>query len=278
MQDISSLAQAAAVQAAPALLGPQDPPPYRFQPGVHPHAVLLCDHASAAVPASLQQLGVAAAEFGRHIAVDLHAAAMTRLLAERLGLCAFFHGYSRLVVDANRAYGDAALCPATSDGTLVPGNCHLSEAARRQRWEHIHQPYHHAVSAWLQTQLTAGHWPAVLSIHSFTPELGGQNRRWPISVLWNQDQRLAQPFMEALRRLDGIDVGDNEPYSGRVGFGYSIAEHAESRGLPHLLIELRQDVIAEPAQRTWWADLIARRLEPLLADAGLYRRFDPGPA
>ena len=255
------------------LIGPHDPPAWTCLPGASTRALLLCDHASAAVPATLAQLGLPAPAFEQHIAVDLHAAAVTRLLAARLGLSAFLHGYSRLVVDANRHFDDVTLCPAVSDGTLVPGNVDLDHAARRQRWQQIHQPYHHAISGWLQPHLDAGEFPALISIHSFAPELGGQSRRWPISVLWNEDGRIALPFMQALRTLDGLDVGDNEPYSGRVGFGYTIAEHAEARGLPHLLIELRQDLLDSAARREQWADLIARRLAPLLDDPALYRRF-----
>lgn len=263
---------------APGLIGAQDPPVYTFLAGVSTRALLLCDHASAAVPASLAQLGLPPSEFARHIAVDLHAADVTRALAARLGLPAFLHGYSRLVIDANREYDDATLCPAVSDGTLVPGNRDLNETARRQRWRQIHQPYHRAVSEWLHARMAAGECPAVISIHSFAPELGGVRRRWPIAVLWNEDGRMALPFMRALRERDGLDVGDNEPYSGRVGFGYTIAEHAETYGLPHLLIELRQDVLADEAQRAQWVDLIAQRLSPLLDDPALYRRFEPAMA
>ena len=194
--------------------------------------------------------------------------------APRLGVPAFLHGCSRLVIDANRAWDDATLCPAVSDGTVVPGNVALSERARRCRWEQLHQPYHRAIDAWLHARLHAGDRPALVSIHSFTPELGGETRRWPVAALWNRDGRMALPFLRALRELDGLDAGDNVPYSGRVGFGYTMAMHAEPHGLPHLLIELRQDVLAAPAAREAWIDLLARRLSPLLDDPALSRPFD----
>jgi predicted N-formylglutamate amidohydrolase len=255
------------------LIGPDDPPAWTWISGASTRALLLCDHASAAVPAALAQLGLPETVFEQHIAVDVHAGAVTCLLAARLGLSAFLHGYSRLVVDANRHFDDPTLCPADSHGTIVPGNVDLDQASRRQRWQQIHQPYHRAISDWLRPRLDAGAFPALISIHSFAPELGGQARRWPIAVLWNQDGRVAQPFMHALRALDGLDVGDNEPYSGRVGFGYTIAKHAEAHGLPHLLIELRQDLLESAGQREQWADLLARRLAPLLDDPALYSRF-----
>ena len=273
VRDDLDLAVRSSTEDPQSLIGPHDPPVWTCLPGASTRALLLCDHASAVVPAKLAQLGLPDSAFREHIAVDLHAAAVTRLLAARLGLPAFLHGYSRLVIDANRYYDDATLCPAHSDGTTVPGNLDLDHAARRQRWQQLHQPYHRAIADWLRPHLDAGAFPALISIHSFAPELGGQSRRWPISVLWNEDGRIAQPFMDALRTLDGLDVGDNEPYSGRVGFGYTIAEHAEARGLPHLLIELRQDLLESASQREQWADLIARRLAPLLDDPALYRRF-----
>jgi len=255
------------------LIGPDDPPAWTLISGASTRALLLCDHASAAVPAALAQLGLPETVFEQHIAVDLHAGAVTCLLAARLGLPAFLHGYSRLIVDANRHFDDPTLCPADSHGTIVPGNVDLDQASRRQRWEQIHQPYHRAISDWLRPRLDAGAFPALISIHSFAPELGGQARRWPIAVLWNRDGRVAQPLMHALRALDGLDVGDNEPYSGRVSFGYTIAKHAEANGLPHLLIELRQDLLESAGQREQWADLLARRLAPLLDDPALYSRF-----
>lgn len=275
VRDDQDLAFRSSTEDQQGLIGPHDPPAWTCLPGASTRALLLCDHASAAVPATLAQLGLPEAAFQEHIAVDLHAAAVTRLLAARLGLSAFLHGYSRLVVDANRSFDDPTLCPAISDGVLVPGNVDLDRASRRQRWQQIHQPYHYAISEWLRPRLDAGESPALISIHSFAPELGGQARRWPIAVLWNRDGRIAQPLMHALRALDGLDVGDNEPYSGRVGFGYTIAEHAEAHGLPHLLIELRQDLLESAAQREHWADLISRRLAPLLDDPALYCRFDP---
>lgn len=258
-----------------ALIGPGDPPVYEYVPGASTRALLLCDHASNAVPRSLDRLGLPDEAFGHHIAMDLHAEQVTRLLANEMGLPAFLHGYSRLVVDANRRLGCATLCPAVADGTPVPGNAGLGEAARMQRWQQIHQPYHHAIADWLRLRREQGIHPALISIHSFTERLrvGGGDRPWPIAVLWNRDGRMALPFMAAVREREGVLVGDNEPYSGRDSFDYTIVEHAECNGLPHLLIELRQDVIATEAGREHWSRLLARTIAPLLADPHLYTPF-----
>lgn len=257
------------------LLQPGDPPPFHFLPGTNEQVLLLCDHAAQTVPRGLAGLGLAPAEFDRHIAWDAHAADLTRRLADRLAAPAFLHGCSRLVVDANRFFDDPSCFVEVSDGTRVPGNQALDRPAREQRWQQLHQPYHSAISQWLDARERDGTIPALLSVHTFTAALIGQTPRpWPVGVLWNRDGRLAVPFMAALTR-DGVLVGDNEPYSGRDGFGYSMAVHAEARGLPHLLIEVRQDLLATADDQARWADRLVQVLEPLLADPGLYRRWQP---
>ncbi len=257
------------------LLGEDDPPPYRFLPGASEQLLLLCDHAAQTVPRALAGLGLARADLDRHIAWDAHAAELTRQLAQTLQAPAFLHGCSRLVVDANRFYEDPSCFPEVSDGTVIPGNRGLDRAAREQRWQQLHQPYHRAIGQWLDQRERAGRVPAIVSVHTFTPALVGQAPRpWPVGVLWNRDGRLARPFMAAMRDA-GVLVGDNEPYSGRDGFGYTMAVHAEGRGLPHLLIEVRQDLFAEAAGRRHWADRLAQVLQPLLARPDLYRHWQP---
>jgi len=260
------------------LLGPCDPPPFRCLEGADQRALLLCDHAARHVPAALAGLGLPAAEFERHIASDLHADELTVLLANQLRLPAIFHGYSRLVVDANRFLDDPTLCPAHSDGTVVPGNVGLKAQPRQQRWQQLHQPYHRAIASWLDQRAAAGAFPALIAIHTFTAGLrDGGERPWQIGVLWNRDGRMALPFMAGMRE-QGLTVGDNEPYSGRDGFGYTMAVHAEARGLPHLLIEVRQDLLATPAQRQEWATRLARAITPLLDNAALLRPWQEADA
>lgn len=246
------------------LLGPGEPSPFTVEAGPDAHALLVCDHASAYVPRALRGLGLPAQALQRHIALDLHADGLTRALASRLGLTAIFHGISRLVADANRDFDDPSCWPVSSDGQNVPGNRDLDRTARKNRWQQLHQPYHGAIRDWLAPRLMAGERPAILSIHSFTPHYPGQPRPWPVGVLWDQDGRLALPFMAALRAR-GVLVGDNEPYSGRGGFGYTMGEHAVAHDLPHLLIEVRHDVIADAAGREHWADVLAEVLQPLIA-------------
>jgi predicted N-formylglutamate amidohydrolase len=224
--------------------------------------LLVCDHASSLVPAALNNLGLSADDLSRHIAIDLGAAALTRALASRLAVPAVLSGYSRLVVDCNRHLHDPSAFAEVSDGTVVPGNLNLSAEARRGRADALYWPYHGAIQRALDV---LGGRPALIALHSFTPDMGNVARPWHIGVLWDQDARLAEPLLRALRANDHLCVGDNEPYSGRHPSGYTIDAHAEARGLAHVSIEIRQDLLATSAGVDRWAALLAAALHPILA-------------
>jgi predicted N-formylglutamate amidohydrolase len=232
--------------------------------------ILVCDHASNRIPSSLDGLGVPKHKLEDHIAWDIGAAAVTRLLHERLGADVVLANYSRLVVDLNRGMRDASIMPAISDGILIPGNLGLSSAARQARVDAFHEPYHAAIEALIERRSRDGRLPVFLGIHSFTPRFHGTERPWHAGVLWDRDPRLALPLLAALRRHSGFVIGDNEPYSGRHTADYSIDRHAESRGMAHSGIELRQDLIGDPAGQAEWAAKLGDALEGILADAGLF--------
>lgn len=257
---------------SPPLLGPDDPPPVETCHGQGAAAVLLtCDHASAAIPRALDGLGLAPAALREHIAWDVGAAAVTRLLAALLGAPALLSGYSRLVIDCNRDPGDPTSIPAVSDGVAVPGNRTLSDAARAARLAACFAPYHAAIAARLDALLAAGTPPAVLSIHSFTPVMAGVARPWHVGVLWDRDARIPVPLLAALRTDPAIVVGDNQPYSAREPAGYTVRHHAIARGLPHVAIELRQDLVADAEGAGSWAARLAAALQPILARREIYR-------
>ncbi len=228
-------------------------------------ALLTCDHASRLVPPALANLGLEAQFLARHIGWDIGAAAVTRRLAPLLDAPAILAGYSRLVIDCNRDPGDASSIATTSDGVAIPGNAGLSEAARRARREAIFEPYHAAIERWIASAAASGVAPAVISIHSFTPEMKGVARPWHVGVLWDEDGRIALPLLAALRAEPGLVVGDNQPYSAREPVGYTQRHHAHARGLPHVAIELRQDLVAETPGAVEWAERLARALQPILA-------------
>jgi predicted N-formylglutamate amidohydrolase len=254
------------------LLTGGDPAPFTvLNPEGRAELLLVCDHAGQAVPASLGRLGLDQAVLSRHIGWDIGAAAVTRLLAERLGAPAVLSGYSRLVIDCNRELDDPTSIPTISDGQVVPGNQELSAHDKRARAEACFWPYHRAIEAQLERATALGTAPAVLSIHSFTPQMQGVDRPWHIGILWEDDARLSAPLLAALSQRPGLVVGDNEPYSGRDPEGFTLRQHAMSRGLAHVLIELRQDEIATEAGAESFAGHLDAALAPILADTALYR-------
>jgi predicted N-formylglutamate amidohydrolase len=256
----------------PPLLGPDDPPAVEFRHEAGRAPVLLtCDHASRAVPRALHGLGLEPETLARHIGWDIGAAAVTRRLTRLLDAPAVLSGYSRLVIDCNREPEDATSIPEVSDGVVIPGNRDLPATARDERRRALFEPYHAAIHQRIEAALAAGAVPALLSIHSFTPEMNGRARPWHVGVLWDRDPRLPVPLIAALAADPALIVGNNEPYSAREPAGYTVRHHAVRRGLPHVTVELRQDLIASSAGAEGWADRLAAALGPILAMPEIYR-------
>jgi predicted N-formylglutamate amidohydrolase len=239
--------------------------PYRLVNEDGPAAmVIICDHASNRVPASYGDLGLPPAAFERHIAWDIGAAAISEILARRFHAPAILSTVTRLLIDCNRQFEDPNLTPAISDGTGIPANHGLSQTERETRWRLYHQPYHAVIAQAIDRKLASGRSPVVLAIHSMTATLRGIARPWQIAVCWDTDRRLSAPMLDALRARAGIVVGDNEPYSLDPNEDYSVPVHATRRGLEHLLIEFRQDEVADAAGQQRWATLFGDCLEQVL--------------
>ena len=247
-------------------LAPGDPPPFELRPGRADSPVaFVCDHASHALPARIGDLGISEAELCDHIGWDPGAAAVAALLAARFEAPAAFSGYSRLAIDCNRDPDDPTSILEESDGVPVPGNRGLDAAARAWRRDVLLEPYHAAIEDMLDG---CGALRAFVSVHSFTPRLaGGDPRPWHVGTFWNESEALARPFMAALAE-PGILVGDNLPYSGRSRRGYTTRRHAEPRGIPHLGLEIRNDLIRDETGAALWARRIGDALEVALGLGG----------
>lgn len=253
------------------LLEADDPPPFvRLNPDGRAPALIVADHAGRAVPRRLNRLGLGDAAFDKHVAYDIGAAWAAERLVERLDAPALVHGYSRLVIDPNRRLDDPTSICMVSDGIVVPGNRDLPGDAAQARAEALFHPYHRAIDAEIVARLEHGQAPAIISVHSFTPEMNGTARPWQVGILWAEDGRMAEPVMAHLAG-QGWCVGDNEPYSGRDLHGYTMETHALPRGLPNILIEFRQDLVATPQTARAWADRLAEPIAALLADPALTR-------
>jgi len=242
-------------------------PAFRVYPGHSEAEVLLvCDHASNRIPAQFRQLGVNDENLRRHIAYDIGAASVATKLAECLQATLVVSTFSRLLVDPNRFPDDPGSIPDCSDGTPIPGNHGLSAAQKHSRIQHFFQPYHQAISAQLEQFHALAIAPLVISIHSFTPVMGGIRRPWHVGVLWDNDDRVAGPLLATLRREPGLHVGDNKPYHAKEPVGYTMEMHIERAGLPHALLEIRQDLITDEGGASEWAERLANALAPIIPD------------
>lgn len=181
-----------------------------------------------------------------HLAIDIGAGPLTERLSDSLGVTAVVQNYSRLIVDCNRQLMDPSAFLEYGDGILVPGNRNLHQADKDLRASALYWPYHCAIDEQIERLQKGGSPPAFISIHSFTPVLNGESRAWQIGVLWDKDERLREIFLEGFREA-GYYVGDNEPYSGKAPQDFTIDHHAEEIGLPHIGIEIRQDLVDDEA-------------------------------
>ena len=223
--------------------------------------IFVCDHASNALPASYGTLGLDPGAFAAHIAYDIGAAEATRALAGAYGARAVLGRYSRLLIDLNRGAGDPTLVMKLSDRRIVPGNRDADATEIASRLATYHQPYHAAIAAEIASARAAGQVPVLISMHSFTPAWKTSARPWEVGVLWDRDGRLARPLIAALAKA-GFVVGDNEPYSGALE-NDCLYSHGTMNGLPHVLIEMRQDLVATPEA----ARAFALGLKPVIDEA-----------
>ena len=215
--------------------------------------LVVSDHASNRVPDDID-LGIDPALLGQHVAIDLGVMQVAEVMAQRPGVAAFVANVSRLVCDLNRDPEAPAVVPIASDGHAIPGNA-LDHAGHQARIARFHGVYHAALAAQLEA-VPAG---LILSLHSFTPRLAsqpGEARPWQVGVLYNEDDRAARIAIPLLQ-AEGVVVGDQQPYSGRV-LNYTMNRHAEAEGRPYLGIEVRQDEIADAAAQAVWAERLAR--------------------
>lgn len=250
-------------EALATLQAAHEPGPFELiNPQGRSELVLLCDHASNRVPACLNNLGLCEEQLSGHIGWDPGAALLSTALAARLDAPLLLSNYSRLVIDCNRHPGAAGSIAHTSDGTAIPGNALLSAADAQLRRSSLFDPYHDAIGQLLDARDTQE--TRLLSIHSFSPSLAGFERPWPIGVCYRpdairaeQDASWAAQWLTALRARLTEPVGDNEPYEIELAVDYTLPVHGESRQLPAIMLEIRQDKLKDQDAVQGWSDLIA---------------------
>ena len=209
-----------------------------------------------------------------HIAYDIGAAGISKILSKKLNAPAILGGFSRLVIDINRPIDDFTLIREISDGVVVKGNRHITNLEKEQRINEIYTPYHQAAAKIISKKHQDKNFPAIISIHSCTDKMHGEKRPWHIGVLMNKDRRMGEKLMAILSvQNPDICIGDNKPYSGMDPYGYSIETHAIPAKLPHVLLEIRQDLIRDYLGQKKWAEIIANAMMEVVSDKNLFKEF-----
>lgn len=244
------------------LLAPDEPPAFQIvrERGTSPY-FLTCDHAGNLLPRALGTLGLQPADLQRHIAWDIGAAALAGRLANALDAFLIVQTYSRLVIDCNRPLHSPSSIAPFSELTPIPGNQQIAPGNADARQREIFQPYHDRIVAELDARKASARPTILVAVHSFTPIFKGERRSWHIGVLYNRDARLARILLAHFRGESGLVVGDNQPYSVNDESDYAIPIYGEGRSIPHVELEIRQDLLADDSGQTAWADRLARALE-----------------
>jgi predicted N-formylglutamate amidohydrolase len=249
------------------LLGAGDPDVFRIVGSSGRSAVLLtADHAGRAIPGRLAGLQLSPAVLDTHVAWDLGVAELAERLAARLDAFLILHNYSRLVIDVNRPPWAPDSIVSLSEHTRIPANGELSTAERVQRRSALFDPYHRRIAAELDSRARLGQPSVLVALHSFTPVHAGQERPWHVGVLHGRDGRLARRLLRELRREPGLEVGDNEPYAVSDASDHTVVVHGEQRRIPHVELEVRQDLLATAAGQQEWAERLAAVLDTSLVE------------
>jgi predicted N-formylglutamate amidohydrolase len=246
------------VDGSTRLLAAEEQPPFRvLNSGAGAPFLLIGDHAGCEVPARLEGLGLPPAERTRHIGWDIGVAELGALLAEALDACFIAQRFSRLVIDCNRDPARPDAICTVSDATPVPGNADLSGAGRQARIDEVFTPYHQRIAEELVARAAAGVPTVLVALHSFTPVMAGEARPWRYGVLHLGASAFSDAMLAGLRRrLGETVVGDNQPYQ-MDEIDFTVPHHAVAAGLDYVELEVRQDLLGDPAGVRAAAELLA---------------------
>lgn len=228
--------------------------------------LITCDHATNTVPYFVNggDMGLPEAEMQRHIAYDVGALGVAQALGTLLHAPVIWSNFTRMAIDPNRGTDDPTLVMKLYDGTLIPANRHVDDAAMEERLNRLYRPYHAALA-----EQAARPGIVLVAVHSFTGRLNGRAPRpWEVGILSSNDRRLADPLIHSLAAELKSPVGDNQPYAGHLP-GDAVDRHALQHGRPNVLLELRQDIITTEEGQRHWADLLAPHLEAARRKANL---------
>jgi predicted N-formylglutamate amidohydrolase len=254
--------------SAAALIGPDEGPAVEvLNPQGRGAFVLACEHASNLIPHALGDLGLPPEALVSHIAWDPGAFDVSRLLSEALDAPLVAARFSRLVFDCNRPPEASRGIAQSSEGQAIPGNAHLDEIAAESRVAEIHGPFHSALAAVLRDRLDRGRPLHLLTVHSFTPVYFGRRRAVELGVLHDTDTRLADAVLRHASRITRLDTRRNEPYGPQDGVTFTLREHGVRHGVANVMLEIRNDLIADTAAASEMAAKLAEVLRLAASDA-----------
>ena len=218
--------------------------------------ILVCEHASRTMPASLGKLGLSEDVLESHIAWDPGALDVSRLMGKALDATLFFQRFSRLVYDCNRPPESPAAMPETSEVFAVPGNAALSEADRNARTAALYAPFRDGLSRLVRERIAAGRAPVLVTVHTFTPVYFGKSRTVEVGILHDADSRLADGMLKAAEGSLLFDTRRNEPYGPDDGVTHTLKEHGLANGLLNVMIEVRNDLVKDEVGQGVVADYL----------------------
>lgn len=222
--------------------------------------VIACDHAGHGIPGLLSTLGLSDRELESHIAWDIGARTVSEEMSRRLDATLVLQNFSRLVIDCNRDPASEDSIALNAEWGPIPGNAHLAPEDAAARRREIFEPYHEALRSILDERHENGRRAMLVAIHSFTPALRGVERPWHVSVMFEPGSAFADSLIKLLTRDERLAVGANLPYALDPQIDFTLPVHGQRRGLPHLGVEIRQDLLATEAEQIAWG----RRLSSLL--------------
>lgn len=225
--------------------------------------ILICEHAGRQLPGFIGSLGVDDEVMSSHIAWDLGAAELSRILSEIVDAPLIMQRYSRLVYDCNRSFEAVDAIVERSDDVFIPENSGLSASQRQKRHDMVYQPFFQAVTDIIENLMASGRPPVIVTIHSFTPVYKGVRRTVELGILHDSDTRLADSLLSLTQEVDGYRAARNEPYSAEDGVTHTLITHGIKNKLPNVMLEIRNDLLSDTsAQETW-----AKRLASLISSA-----------
>ncbi len=244
--------------------------------------VLVCEHASSFIPTSLNNLGLADEHRYSHAVWDIGAKRLAENLSALLNAPLVLSNYSRLVYDCNRPIESDTAVPSRSETITIPGNEGLSLDAIKERYELAYVPFHNLLRSTIDSQRsrctntqTAAEAEApivLITLHSFTPVYFGQERRVELGLIHDKDATFASLMNEASPDITGLATDLNEPYDANDGVTHTLKLHATPANLPHVMIEVRNDLLANEDNIATIADTLGQLISESMHSIGITQK------